>query len=1362
MFRIKISLFFYLKSFFICLLFLCSCYTYGQEICNNGIDDDANGLIDLNDSAACTCTPPAISLIPNPSFNAMNCCPSSFSQMNCAQNWVQASSATADYLNTCGFVFGAASAAGLVPFPNGNGIAGIISSLAYKEYLGACLVSTMFKDSTYTIHMNIASTPISNVGSICNGGLINYVPSDIVIYGSANCADIPFAGQACPPSNWQILGTALYTPINSWGTITITFIPSIDINAIIIGSPCVLPPSYNILPCHPYFYFDNLFLNKETMANTSVFQTGNWCNNDAQLVGNPDSIASFQWYLAGVALVGQISDTLDVSGNNLPLGSYTLAKTIGALCSYASITLNGYSNPPVITPVGPFCNYESPVVLSANIVGGIWSGNGITDSIGGIFDPAIATIGSHEIYYTIFNSGNCPRADTISIIINDSAVSNAGSDTSFCSGGINYIGAPPMVGYTYSWTPYTGISSTSDSKPSITEINTGSTPLILNYSLITTFTASGCQALDQVVVTINPSTYINPAGPFCLNSPIVNLVSNISGGIWSGAGITNTSTGEFNPALANIGNNTIGYAASGLCPGTDTVIIMVVNAIPPSIAGNDLTICSGSTPQIGSAAVAGNTYSWFPTTGLSSATDADPLLTVENNGTVPIVIVYTLNTAGSGNICQSSDSIKVTINPNPALVITNPSPACIPNTVDITLAAVTAGSSSVGSISYWLDSLENTALSLPNAVSIAGTYFIVLTTTDGCKDYAPVEVVIDNVPIPDAGIDLIICTDEIVSIGGPTVAGYSYSWSPNLGLDSFNISKPFLTLINNGVNPAVFTYIVTAISNGCAAEDTVNITVSSLATVDAGPSKIICGNGGVTLAGIIGSAATVGTWTGGNGVYSPDNISLNAIYTPSPAEINAGLVILTLTTNDPPGNCLAASSSVTFDINPQATISAGQDDTICAGSTIQLNAALGGVATIGTWTGGGGIYNPNNTQATAVYTPYIAETIAGNVILIYTSDDPAGPCPAVTDSVTIFIMPLPIAIAGPDQNVCEGLTILLEGTIAGSASIGTWTGGTGTFSPDNTNLNAIYTPSAMDIAGDSIKLTLTTNNPIGLSCQVSSSDISIYFKEKPQINFTVDDTVGCIIHCVNFNDLTILNSGATINSWTWNFGDNSSISNSQNPSHCFSQAGIYDISLMVTSSEDCFNTFIAPQFIQVYSPPVAEYTPTPNPSTILNPIVSFNNFSSADVISWYWCFGDGDTLMLNSANPVHSFPTDIQGTYNTTLVVLNNYGCYDTVVYEIIIGPEFTFFIPNSFSPNNDRINDVFLGFGMGINKYELSIFDRWGKLIFNTKDINKGWDGKVNSYENVAQIDVYIWKVKIKDIFNKNHDYMGTVTIIK
>src|SRR5690554_4135249 len=78
----------------------------GQEICDNGIDDDGNGLIDLNDTA-CDCegfgVPQNIpSLIPNPSFEDRNCCPSSFSQLSCADTWIQATTATSDYFN-CGY-----------------------------------------------------------------------------------------------------------------------------------------------------------------------------------------------------------------------------------------------------------------------------------------------------------------------------------------------------------------------------------------------------------------------------------------------------------------------------------------------------------------------------------------------------------------------------------------------------------------------------------------------------------------------------------------------------------------------------------------------------------------------------------------------------------------------------------------------------------------------------------------------------------------------------------------------------------------------------------------------------------------------------------------------------------------------------------------------------------------------------------------------------------------------------------------------------------------------------------------------------------------------------------------------------------
>src|ERR1041385_4168044 len=165
------------KFYFLLFALLAFTAVQSQEICNNGIDDDGDGLIDLNDTVDCHCGQASIaSLIPNPSFDTMNCCPSTYSQMSCASSWVQASSATSDYMNTCGLVFQAATAAGLVPFPNGNGIVGTIFSPGWQEYVGACLNSPMIAGTQYTIQMNIASTPIDGQGNACNNGQIFYGP----------------------------------------------------------------------------------------------------------------------------------------------------------------------------------------------------------------------------------------------------------------------------------------------------------------------------------------------------------------------------------------------------------------------------------------------------------------------------------------------------------------------------------------------------------------------------------------------------------------------------------------------------------------------------------------------------------------------------------------------------------------------------------------------------------------------------------------------------------------------------------------------------------------------------------------------------------------------------------------------------------------------------------------------------------------------------------------------------------------------------------------------------------------------------------------------------------------------------------
>ncbi len=1358
---VKITIPLFNRLFMLLLLLSLPIFMYGQEICNNGIDDNGNGLIDLNDSVACSCAPPAPSLIANPSFESMTCCPNTFSQMNCAQGWVQASSATADYMNTCGLVFGGATAAGLVPFPDGNGIAGVISAIGYQEYIGSCLISPMLKDSAYSLEMSIASTPISNMGGVCNSGVINYPPSDIVIYGSTSCTDLPFSGQACPPSPWQVLGTVLYTPVNTWGTITLNFTPAVNINAIIFGSPCTLPAGYTNGPCYPYFYFDNLFLNKTAAVNSAIIQSGNWCSNTALLTGNAVTGATYQWYLSGVALVGKTALTLDVSGNSLPKGTYTLVTTVGSVCSYASSSVTGFSNNPVIQNPGSFCNYDGPAILNANIAGGVWSGTGITDGSAGVFDPAIAASGNNSIFYTLPGSGACPRADTLIIVVNDPPVSNAGLDTTICSGASGSIGGSPVIGYFYSWTPSTGLSSSIASNPAITEVNAGTTPLVLNYSVITTDAASGCMSLDQVVVTINPTPTITPAGPFCNTDPAITLTSNISGGTWFGTGITNTSTGAFNPALATLGNNSIVYTASGICPDSDNMTI-VVGVKPLSNAGTDLTICSGTAGNIGVPLTAGNSYSWLPSAGLSSSTVSDPGITTLNTGTIPLVTTYTVTTSASGASCQSIDSVIVTVNPQPDLQITDPVAVCSPSTVDITLAAVTSGTTGGGVMSYWLNSLATTSLSSPAAITTSGTYYIKLTALGGCTDIQPVIVTVNPAQASSAGADITLCTGDTGNIGVPAVLGNTYSWNPTTGLTNSTISNPSITLTNSGASPVISTYTLTTTSTSCASTDIVNVTVNPLASADAGPAQAICASNGATLAGVIGASVTTGTWSGGNGTYSPNNTTLNAIYTPDLTEIIAGSVTLTLTTNDPPGSCLAASSSITISINVPPIINAGLDDTICVGGTALLAGLVGGAATNGSWTGGSGTYSPDNTSSNAVYTPGLSETQTGTASLIFTSDDPAGPCASVSDTMVINISTSPIANAGANQNSCDGSIITLAGTIGGSATTGTWTGGGGTYSPNNSTLNAVYTPSNAEYAQDSVVLTLTTNNPAGPPCIATSSNVIIYLNNNPVVNFTVNDTAGCPVYCVNFTDLTVAGGSATLSTWNWDFGDNTAGSDIPGPSHCYSQSGSYNVTLTATFSNSCSGTLSISQMVDVFSNPVAKFDPSPNPSTVTHPEITFSDQSSTDVNYWFWNFGDGDTLTTTTQSPVHLFPSDSVGVYSASLIVRNAFGCLDTAIHEIVIGPEFSFFIPSSFTPNNDGINDNFSGHGVGIIKYELMIFDRWGNLVFHSDDLDKAWDGKANHGADRAQQDVYAWKVVLTDVFRKKHNYIGTVTIVK
>src|SRR5262249_34934906 len=142
-----------------------------------------------------------------------------------------------------------------------------------------------------------------------------------------------------------------------------------------------------------------------------------------------------------------------------------------------------------------------------------------------------------------------------------------------------------------------------------------------------------------------------------------------------------------------------------------------------------------------------------------------------------------------------------------------------------------------------------------------------------------------------------------------------------------------------------------------------------------------------TFAGVVGGGAASGKWSGGQGTYDLSNAALNAVYTPSAAEIAAGSVTLTLTTDAVSGPCGQASDQMTISIPPPATADAGQDRTVCSSSSaIQLAGAVGGGAVSGTWSGGAGTFAPNASALNATYTPMAGELAAGGVTLTLTTN----------------------------------------------------------------------------------------------------------------------------------------------------------------------------------------------------------------------------------------------------------------------------------------------------------------------------------------------------------------------------------------
>ena len=275
------------------------------EICDNGIDDDGDGIVDLNDNdCICEVIQP-VSAIPNPSFEDMNCCPSNRSQLNCADVWIQASEPTTDYLHQCGWN-GWENFPPPMPYPDGDGIMGFrdgrnfqgLSESNWKEYAGACLISPLKANDTYRFEFYVGFVDNQKSPSI-----------DITFFGTSDCDNLPFGvgreDLGCPTngSNWVRLGSRrVSSPGGSaWLLASIDVVPRNDIRAIAIGPSCQATTSLE----STYYFFDNLILDDIRSFEFVVTEVNHPCSEEFSLAVPEEEELDYQWYKDGIALLGE-------------------------------------------------------------------------------------------------------------------------------------------------------------------------------------------------------------------------------------------------------------------------------------------------------------------------------------------------------------------------------------------------------------------------------------------------------------------------------------------------------------------------------------------------------------------------------------------------------------------------------------------------------------------------------------------------------------------------------------------------------------------------------------------------------------------------------------------------------------------------------------------------------------------------------------------------------------------------------------------------------------------------------------------------------------------------------------------------
>lgn len=592
----------------------------------------------------------------------------------------------------------------------------------------------------------------------------------------------------------------------------------------------------------------------------------------------------------------------------------------------------------------------------------------------------------------------------------------------------------------------------------------------------------------------------------------------------------------------------------------------------------------------------------------------------------------------------------------------------------------------------------------------------------------------------DAGPNASYCSNDSTQIGILPLPAYTYSWQPPAGLSDPAISNPYSQLINNGNTDIVQKYVVSITDptlGGCVLKDSMYVTVKPLP--QANMSAPIDNCTGITVNFTDNSIPPAGKnisswyWDFGGGLF---DVKQN----PSLKYSVVGAHTIKLKVTDNAGCVDTASMSINVWPNPSISFSV---TSACQGdSTAFTNSSTvpGGTILQSIWDFGD--YSPLTTGNNPTHL-YPNSSGTYTVQLIVTSDKNC--VNSGQKQVTIYPTPVPKFTSAP---VC----VYDQMKFANQS--------TGNFSKwdfDDGNTSNLSNPIHKYAVAGSYNIKLISTSNYGCTDSITKR-LDVY--DRPQFDFSTNDTVGCPTFCAQFKS-TIIPGSDSIQSWIWLLSTGE-ISNGDSVLYCYDQGGTYSPSLIATSKYGCKDTLSKPNYVTVYSKPNADFLLSDDMISTYDPIIHITDNSSADVTNWWWDFGD-NTSDSTSAGPFdHDYKNIVDQAIK--LKVKNNLGCFDSIEKYIGSKPESTVYIPNAFTPNDDALNNIFRPYVSGIYdgaKFEMNIFDRWGHIIAKCNDINAGWNG--NSKGKKCQQDVYLYQIFFKDSTGAILDkFLGTVTLIK